>query len=601
MRRVIFAFLAFAFAFAPCANATITSSANKVIVAGTGSQTVFGFGFIGVNAADIIVLYTDASGNQTTLVRGPGVTQYQLTLNAAPAGQLWGIGGSVTYNPSGTPIASGTTLTIYRNLPLTQTTVFANQGANLPNATEQALDTIEMQLQQVAEAQNRVISAPISDPSTVNLTLPPAAQRANTGLLFDGSGNVIAGVTPATGTISSAMAPVVGAASLAAGRTAFGLGALAVEGFGVGLQDDGAGNARVNGGTTAVSINQSISGANHNATYIATGPINFSLPRANTLFNGFGFWVHVVGGGVVTIIPNAADTIKAQQNSSGTNATIPVGTWAWITTDAASSGSWYIGGGVSGAVPLALSGFVNLAINNNAGNPDNSWDISADEVVMVDTSGRGVRATSVAVTIAMLSNGANGLDTGSMGNAWYNLFVISNGTTTAGLASLSATAPTMPSGYSFKKRVGAIYATANNAQRRIRIRGRSAQYLTSAVALPSLASSFGAPWQAVAVASFVPPTAGRVKVVLQVSITSASNTTRFSAVAPSNTYATAAGTSPFPPCSNAFATASASAVTQSVSMSCDMVLESTNVYVGGSGAATINVENASVLGWEDNL
>ena len=198
---------------------TVSTSANKVIVAGNGAQTSFAFSFIGVAAADLSVIYTDASGNQTTLTQGPGATQYQVTLNAAAAGQLWGIGGSITYNPSGTPIATGTTLTIVRTIPYTQGISLQNQASfgQYAQSAETALDLLEMQVQQIGESQARVISAPIVDPSTINLTLPAAAQRANLALLFDSQGNVIAGQAPAAGTISSAMQPVVNAASLAAG------------------------------------------------------------------------------------------------------------------------------------------------------------------------------------------------------------------------------------------------------------------------------------------------------------------------------------------------------------------------------------------------
>src|SRR5262249_52051206 len=109
------------------AGATVNTSANKTIVSGTGAQTQFQFGFIGVAAAYISVVYTDASGNQTTLTQGSGATQYQVTLNAPVQGAIWGVGGTVTYNPNGTPIATGTTLTILRTLPLTQAITLSNQ------------------------------------------------------------------------------------------------------------------------------------------------------------------------------------------------------------------------------------------------------------------------------------------------------------------------------------------------------------------------------------------------------------------------------------------------------------------------------------------
>jgi hypothetical protein len=321
---------------------TVNTTANKVIAAGNGATTVFSFGFIGVASQYISAIFTDALGNQTVLTEGPASTQYQVSLNAPVAGAIWGIGGTVTYNPSGTPIANGTTLTIFRNLPLVQAISLANQasyGQYAPSA-EQAIDILEMQLQQVSEAVTRVLQAPISDPANISLTLPTAIQRANTGLAFDSAGNVIAGTTPATGLISSAMAPVVNAATLALGRSNLGLKAMAQEGIGAGIQDDGAGNARVDFTLASDATNQAVTSAFHLTERMATGPITYTLPRANTLWNGFGFWIHVVSGGVVTIAVDAHDTIESL--ASGASGTLYIGQWAYITTDAAASGNWRV-------------------------------------------------------------------------------------------------------------------------------------------------------------------------------------------------------------------------------------------------------------------
>jgi hypothetical protein len=83
---------------------------------------------------------------------------------------------------------------------------------------------------------------------------------------------------------------------------------------------------------------------------------------------------------------------------------------------------------------------------------------TADEAVLIHgTTGAILRVTSVNVTAAITSSGANGLDTGvEAGNTWYYLWLIHNGTTLASLLSASSTAPTMPSGYVYKLRVGAV-------------------------------------------------------------------------------------------------------------------------------------------------
>jgi len=85
-------------------------------------------------------------------------------------------------------------------------------------------------------------------------------------------------------------------------------------------------------------------------------------------------------------------------------------------------------------------------------------DIDADAVYLRDTSNYVYKASSVNLTVDITASGANGLDTGSEATStWYYLWVIYNGTTVAGLLSTSSTGPTMPSGYTYKGLVGAIY------------------------------------------------------------------------------------------------------------------------------------------------
>jgi hypothetical protein len=64
--------------------------------------------------------------------------------------------------------------------------------------------------------------------------------------------------------------------------------------------------------------------------------------------------------------------------------------------------------------------------------------------------------------IDMEVTGAKGLDTGSVAaSSWYYVWIISNGTNTYGMYSLSRTAPTMPSGYTYKLLVGAVRTDAS--------------------------------------------------------------------------------------------------------------------------------------------
>lgn len=123
---------------------TISSLSSQNIVYGNGATSVFSFNFVAVSADDITVLFNDTDGTSTEL----SPSAYTVFINPPDDNALWGVGGSVTYLPSGIPIANGTSLTISRTLPYTQDVTIRNQGAFYPDVTEQALDILCMEIQQ---------------------------------------------------------------------------------------------------------------------------------------------------------------------------------------------------------------------------------------------------------------------------------------------------------------------------------------------------------------------------------------------------------------------------------------------------------------------
>lgn len=221
--------------------------------------------------------------------------------------------------------------------------------------------------------------------------------------------------------------------------------------------------------------------------------------------------------------------------------------------------------------------------------------MSTDAIALATAALAYKTVTGVSLTINSATVGANGLDTGTLAaSTFYYVFVINNGTTTAGLLSLSATAPTLPSGYTYFARVGAIYtdSSANKYPLSFKQFGRSVQYTVTATGnVPNYrtmasgtAGSVGTPtYVAVAVGTFVPPTAGKIKLLVQAQ---SSNST---IISPNNATGTAQGTAnpPF------MSLVEASAAFQSAP--CEMILENTNVYWASSGGALY------CIGWEDNL
>lgn len=110
---------------------------------------------------------------------------------------------------------------------------------------------------------------------------------------------------------------------------------------------------------------------------------------------------------------------------------------------------------------VAVSGlYRNLVLQNSVANPDSAVDVAVDEVTLRDsTSGLVYLAQNVSVSTNLAATvGAPGaLDTGvEAANTWYHVWLIYNGTTVAALFSVSLTAPVLPSGYTFKARVGSV-------------------------------------------------------------------------------------------------------------------------------------------------
>jgi hypothetical protein len=232
---------------------------------------------------------------------------------------------------------------------------------------------------------------------------------------------------------------------------------------------------------------------------------------------------------------------------------------------------------------------------------DANVTVTADSA-MLEVSGLTYTARSVSLTINLAGSGANGLDTGtSAASTWYSLWVIYNPSTAtvAGLASLSATAPTMPAGYTYKARIGwcRTDGTANKYPLSFAQAGIRAQYKVAAgsnlTALPQMGSgsvgNIAVPtWVAIAVANYVPTTAARIQVLA----VGGNNTSCTVMVAPNNAYgAVGSSSNPCPLMTTSSGTSNAPNIPG------DLELESTNIYwASNNGNAAV-----VVIGWEDNI
>lgn len=188
---------------------SVSSSTSRAQFNCNSSTVDFDFTF-GVGAtSEIQVIYTTDAGVETVLTE---TTHY--TVSAT--NDDYSAGGRVTTVAT---YATGTTITILRNVPLTQETDFTEGMATLYETFEDGLDKLTRIAQQFNEELNRMLILKKSDDTTVSMELPLKADRASKYLAFDSDGEPMASSGPAGSSdvpVSAAMEPVLEAATVAA-------------------------------------------------------------------------------------------------------------------------------------------------------------------------------------------------------------------------------------------------------------------------------------------------------------------------------------------------------------------------------------------------
>jgi hypothetical protein len=120
-------------------------------------------------------------------------THYAVTINANGTG-------SVLINATGLALSptSPTQYAIVGNRTISRTTDFTTGGDFFANTLNDELDSQTIFAQQNSEGLQRALSAPQTDPTTINMVLPLASLRANKTLGFDATGNPTLGETLGT-------------------------------------------------------------------------------------------------------------------------------------------------------------------------------------------------------------------------------------------------------------------------------------------------------------------------------------------------------------------------------------------------------------------
>lgn len=257
-------------------------------------------------------------------------------------------------------------------------------------------------------------------------------------------------------------------------------------------------------------------------------------------------------------------------------------------------------------------GAVGLKITNGSA-PNSVISLTANQIVMQTASGLVINRSNVSLTNINITTGngtstANGMDGEAPGTLnWLFIWAIDNGAAPAGLvssASGNGLAPILPSGYTYKCRLGAMRIDGSNALYRTLQLGSEAQWTvvpgSNVAALPLIANSFGSYWTSQSVSGTTPPTATKIVTQLSIDATAGGAASTHAGVAPNGNYSTTPLTSPFPPCGGNATTGAVQAVVTNII--CAFTLESSTLFTGQAiGAGGSLTASLSTMGWKDNV
>ena len=151
----------------------ISNVTRRVVYAASGVGP-YAFTFEILANTDIAVYEDDSLLTLTT--------DYSVTINANGTGSI-----TLVSSPTGSQIA------IIGNRTIQRTTDFVTGGDFFANTVNDELDQQTIFAQQNAEGLARALTAPQTDPTSINMVLPRSTVRANKTLAFDSNGNPVIG------------------------------------------------------------------------------------------------------------------------------------------------------------------------------------------------------------------------------------------------------------------------------------------------------------------------------------------------------------------------------------------------------------------------
>jgi len=157
---------------------TVSSSTNKVSYSGNGTLTTFAYTFKIFDQDDLTVILRAADGTETTQT----ITTHYTVTGVGEAS-----GGNVVF---GSAPASGVTVVIIREQPLTQGLDLVPNTAFPAESLEEALDKLTFMSQKHEEELGRAIKASRTNTLTGSEFTVSATERANKIFAFDASGDL---------------------------------------------------------------------------------------------------------------------------------------------------------------------------------------------------------------------------------------------------------------------------------------------------------------------------------------------------------------------------------------------------------------------------
>lgn len=522
---------------------TVSSTTSRWEYNGDGTTVVFPYDNRIFAATDLKVLVDGAP-------KGLG-THYTVSGVDSPAG------GNITF--SAAPAAGVKNVIIVREVPATQNTAYPANDPFPSAAHERALDKLTVLVQQVQALAGRMLRLPGSSTYAGSLDLPPPV--GGRGLKWAEDGQSLTNTLFDPDQLAAAAAAAVESAALCSAAEAIASAA-------------------------ASAAQQAVGGARVSPSDTTPGTLSAKIEVSGLAAKA------IVNPGAderLSLSVAVATQAEAEAGTADDKAMTPIRTAQAIA-----------------ALGLGAPGIHRgLKVQVTSGT---TLTVSADTLVLTNANGATKTLTAVSLPIAVGTVGVGGLDTPTKSgsyysnnpaiNTWYAVWVIAKADgTAAAMLSLSITAPTLPTGYTYATRVGMVRtAPANITLMATLQRGRRAQYVVGGANLSGLpiisSGTIGThhtttpTWAACSVASVVPSTATVLHGVAS-SVGSGNNCWVY--VAPNSSYA-----GPYSPTNPPVycATGTTYGVAEFT-----LALEGTYIYVVSSGPGGI----VQAFGWEDNI